>query len=471
MAHLWNHSEIKAALGSQILHLSGKQINIDKVVIDSRTKVENGLFVAFRGENNDGHNFLNQAFENGCIAAIVEKIPEEFQGDERLILVKNSIASLEHLAAFSRARSNAKIIAVTGSVGKTSVKEMLKFVFATQGKTYATIGNLNNHFGLPLTLCNMPEDTDFAVLEMGMNHKGEIEKLSKLARPHIAIITTVAAAHIGNFANEEEIALAKAEIFDGLEVGGFAIINVDNHHFELIKSQALLRKIPEDKIITFGKKEISNIRLLAIENGEDFNSKITVLTTHDKQQISYEINNINHTTIVNSLIVIACLNLIGKDISSGLEAFKQLETPKGRGNLIRAKKDDVNFIVIDDSYNANAESMRAGLKFLCDLKAHKKGSRAIAFIGDMLELGEFSDDEHLAISNYVETHNIDKVLLVGDLMRNLITKIPPEKLLGHFDNSTLAAEKINFQPREGDIILVKGSRGTRMEKLIEKLLS
>lgn len=467
MTNLWQITEIKSALKDQIIKIDEIGNSIGQVVIDSRAKTNNGLFVAFKGENNDGHDFLKSAFENGAIAAIVERVPEEFANDKRLILVKNSITALEQLAIFSRHRTRAKIIGVTGSVGKTSVKEMLKNVFEFEGKTFATVGNLNNHFGLPLTLCNMPQDADFAVLELAMNHLGEIDKLSKIARPHVAIITTIAAAHIGNFKDEEEIALAKSEIFNGLENGGFAVINADNKYFEFIKNQALSKKIPPQNIISFGKKEISDIRLIAVRDIADFASEVTVLIAKSKQKISYKINNINQAVIFNSLIGVACLSLIGKNFEASLKAFENLTVPKGRGNLINATKGGANFTIIDDSYNANLESMHAGIKFLSDLKAHKKGSRAIAFVGDMLELGEFSEEKHLEIATYIAAYNIDKVLLVGKSMKDLIVKITPEKLIGHFDNSMRASEELVFVPHEGDIILVKGSRGTRMEKLIE----
>ncbi len=466
---LWQISEIKLALKDQLISIGKLDKSIDQVVIDSRSKTTNGLFVAFNGKNNDGHNFLNQAFENGCILAIVDKIPAEFANDERLILVQNSLQALEKLAIFSRNRSKAKIIAITGSVGKTSVKEMLKNVFTAAGKTFATSGNLNNNFGLPLSLCNMAGDTEFAIFELGMNHSGEIEALSKITKPHIAIITTVSNAHIGNFKNEEEIALAKSEIFSGLVEGGFALINADNEHFDFIRNQAISKKIPINNIINFGSKKISDIRLLAVEKAEDFKSQVTVFSAKTKQQIVYLINTISQTTIFNSLIAVACLEITGKDFNVGLESLKNLTTLQGRGNLIKVEKDGIKFTVVDDTYNANVASMEAGLRFLVDLKGYQVGSRAIAFIGDMLELGKFSPEAHNAIAGYISSSNIDKVLLVGDFMGELVAKIKPEKLIAHFQNSSLAAQQLEFKPQNGDIIFIKGSRGMKMEKLVEKL--
>ena len=409
---LWQISEIKLALKDQLISIKKTDLKINSVIIDSRSKTNNGLFVAFKGENNDGHNFLVEAFENGCVVAIVDRIPEEFNDDERLILVKNSLEALNQLAIFSRNRATAKIIAVTGSVGKTSTKEILKTVFTSQGKTFATVGNLNNNFGLPLSLANMEADSEFGIFEMGMNHAGEIEPLSKMARPHVAVITTVSAAHIGNFTNEEEVALAKSEIFSGLVEGGFVVINADNQHFDFLKNQAIKKNISINNIINFGSKEISNIRLLAVEKAPDFHSKVDVFLARSKQQISYLINTINQATIFNSLIVVACLDLVGKNFSIGLEALKNIQTPKGRGNLISVEKNGIKFTIIDDTYNANATSMQAGLKFLADLRNYQIGSRAIALVGDMLELGEFSEKEHKAIANYVAIYNIDQVLLV-----------------------------------------------------------
>ncbi len=468
---LWQISEIEAALTDQLITIAKLDIEINQVVIDSRAKVDKGLFIAFKGENKDGHNFLSQAFANGCVAAIVDKVPEEFIGDERLILVKNSLQSLEELAVFSRNRTKAKIIAVTGSVGKTGVKEILKTVFATQGKTFATFGNLNNNFGLPLSLCNMASNVEFGIFEMGMSHLGEIEILSKIARPHIAIITTVCTAHIGNFNNEEEIALAKSEIFSGLMEDGLVLINADNEHCVFLKNQAIANGIPVSNIINFGSKATSDIRLLAVKKAENFSSQVTIFSAKSKQQTNYLINTINQATIFNSLIAVACLEMAGKDLALGLKSLENLEIPKGRGNLINVEKNGIKFTIVDDTYNANPVSMQDGLKFLTDLKNYQPESRAIACIGDMLELGESSLVEHKAIANYISIYSIDQVLLVGDFMRGIITEIKPEKLIGHFQDSSLAAQNLNFQPQNGDIIFVKGSRGIRMEKIVEKLLS
>ncbi len=466
---LWKISEIKSALKDDFT-ISGKlECEINEVVIDSRKKSDNGLFIALVGENNDGHDFLNQAFENGAVCALVEKIPGGFENDSRLILVKNTAKALDNLAIFARNRTNAVIIAITGSVGKTSIKEMLKIVFASQGQTFATSGNLNNHFGLPLSLCNFPPKYEFGIFEMGMNHLGEIAHLTKIARPHIAIISNVAAAHIGNFKNEEEIALAKSEIFAGLVPNGYAIINNDNKYHDFIKAQALNYKVNSQNIINFGNKETSDVRLNSVETAPEYKSKIEVTVKNPKEQIIYFLSTVNEAVIFNSLIAIAALKIAGKDIPKALEVLIDFEVPKGRGNLMNINHDGLNLTIIDDSYNANLASMISGLKFLADLKTANPEGRTIAIIGDMLELGDQSIKEHKAIAKYILDYNIDKVFAIGKLMENLISELPAEKIGAKFEDSIQAANEILPFLKDGDILLIKGSRGTKMEKIIDRI--
>lgn len=387
---LWTKDELIEALGEELLqHNLQPSINVEEVVIDSRKALKNTLFFALKGENNDGHNFLEQVFASGCEAAIIHDVElfakysqsensvrilsdsardkSQNLATKNLILVKNTFTALYKLAEFSRRKSSAKIIAITGSVGKTGTKEMLKLAFSAQGKTHATIGNLNNHFGLPLTLANMPRDTQFAILEMGMNHLKEIEPLSKLARPHLAVITTIAPAHIGNFNNEEEIALAKSEIFLGLEPEGLALINRDNKYYEFLKNHALKAGIKAENILSFGQNAQSNYCLQSLET-KSFAQSIVHASTKNHGKVSYEISSTHKATIINSLIILACLDLTSRDIEKSLATLKTLSAAKGRGEIIEKKIGNKNIIIIDDSYNANVSSMKAGIEYLADLK-------------------------------------------------------------------------------------------------------
>ena len=256
---LWTKTELLEALKDVLVeHNLPDDLVINEVVIDGRKAVANSLFVALKGENNDAHDFLAQAASAGCATFLIHKKSDV----KNFLLVKNTFDALYELAKYSRKRSSAKIIAVTGSVGKTGVKEMLKMVFETQGKTFSTFGNLNNHIGVPLSLCNFSRDCDYGIFEMGMNHLNEIDPLSKLARPNLALITNVGPAHIEFFKNEEEIALAKSEIFHGLLEGGTALINRDNIHFEFLKKQAQSSKIKEQNLLSFGEKNPADYQIL-----------------------------------------------------------------------------------------------------------------------------------------------------------------------------------------------------------------
>jgi UDP-N-acetylmuramoyl-tripeptide--D-alanyl-D-alanine ligase len=465
---MWQQKTILEALESSLTK-NHPQDNIDikEVLIDSRVKSNNGLFIAVVGQINDGHNYLEQVFNNGAALAIVQRIPDSFKNDKRLILVKDTNQALQDLAKYSRNRFKGKIIAVTGSVGKTSVKEMLRTVLSNKNNIFATHGNLNNHFGLPLSLCNLDQNCDYGILEMGMSNLGEIEFLTNIAKPHIAIISNVTAAHIGNFNNEQEIALAKSEIFLGLVKNGHAIINKDNKYCDFLESQALKNGINKTNIISFGKSEASEVVLKSFEiiNNSQANVKVQIAS----ELINYKINNINESTIYNSLIAIATLKVLDVKIDDYLPAFTQLITPKGRGNLIQLNKNNLSLTIIDDSYNANLTSVTSGLKFLSALKKQNPNSRTIAIIGDMLELGEHEIQEHEKIAHYIEEFNIDKVLLVGPLTKNTLAKLDKNKIIGHFDNSKLLANNIIDLVQTNDILLIKGSRGTKMEIIIKAL--
>ena len=458
---LWNKEELIAALSDELLeHNLDDNLTVDEVVIDSRKITKSGLFIAIRGEKNDGHDYLEQAAKNGCKIALIDKKLHAYPLLISAILVKDTFKALYKLAEFSRQRSAAKIIAVTGSVGKTSTKEMLKLSFSAYGKTFATPGNLNNHFGLPLCLANFSKDCEFGIFEMGMNHLNEIDPLSKLARPHLAIITTVGPVHIEFFKDEQEIALAKSEIFSGLVEGGIALINRDNQHFNFLKKRA---EILNKKVRSFGlnnesdyclkKSQIKEVNLSEIELGNG---------------VSYQISSSNKTAIFNSVIVAAALDLVTKDSKKGLAELLKLENGTGRGKISEVSINNKNITIIDDSYNASLPSIKAGIEYACELKLALKKKRVVVALGDMLELGEKSVELHEKAANYLAELAVDFAILVGSRMTDVaikLTKISNKK----FSDSITASLEIEELLNDGDILYVKGSRGMKMEKLIEKL--
>lgn len=483
---LFSSNEILEALKNEIVnhHFNG-DFTIDEVVIDSRKCAPNKLFFALKGENNDGHEFLEQVFASNCELAIIhkEELLTKFP-DKNLILVKDSFTALYKLAEYVRHKSPAKFIAVTGSVGKTGVKEMLKLAFSAAGRTYATSGNLNNHFGVPLTLCNMPKNTEFAVIEMGMNHLNEIDPLSKLTKPHIAIITTIAPAHIGNFNSEEEIALAKSEIFSGLLTSGFALINSDNKYFNFLKSRASKAGVREENILSFGNK-LDSIYELEHSDIKTAHSTIVKAKTKNHGEVSYEISTSHQATIFNSIIILAALDLLCDDINAPLQMLKKVSHGKGRGQILEVKIGDKNITIIDDSYNANLASIKAGIDYLDGLKHILNKKRSVAILGDMFELGKYSDKIHKEAVDYAQKQEIDLILVAGAQMQKAINcphcslfsqikkffglNVENKNYHGYPDAPALASS-IKDLLQDGDILLVKGSRGMKMEKVIESII-
>ncbi len=464
---VWKKSELLEALSQEALWNNLEDsIIIDEVIIDSRKQVKNGLFIALHGDNNNGHDFLLQALENGCNVAIIHDQTKAVF-NQNYILVKNTFVALYKIAEYARKRSRAKIIAITGSVGKTSTKEMLKMAFETQGKTYATTGNLNNHIGLPLSLCNFPRDCKYGIFEMGMNHLGEIEPLSKLARPHLAMITNVGPVHIEYFKNEEEIALAKSEIFSGLEKNGTALINHDNRHFYFLQKRAEFYETNPQNILNFGQEKTSDYQILnyQISSAESCQVKAKL---KNQSIISYKISTSHTATIFNSIVVLAALDLLGHDLPLGISALEKITIPQGRGKTFEITVDNKKIVIIDDSYNASVPSMHAGLQHAAFLKKILNKKRVIAALGDMLELGKKSVELHKEIVKDLKKMDIDFAVLVGSNMTEVATDLPKE-FYQTFSNSNQASLEIKNLIADGDIIYIKGSRGMKMEKIIEKL--
>lgn len=462
---LWSKEELITALGSEILHHQlNNDLLIDEVVIDSRKTPKSGLFIALKGDINDAHKFLKQSFDNGCKTLIIEddsfvkNIPSS-----NFILVKSTFKALDQLAKFSRSRSSAKIIAITGSVGKTSVKEMLKTAFSAYGKTFATQGNLNNHIGLPLSLANFAADCKFGIFEMGMNHLGEIEPLSKLAKPDLAIITNVEPVHIEYFKDEEEIALAKSEIFSGLTDDGKILLNRDNRHFSFLKNAA-----GSNDVFSFGSHADSNYKLKSYEITAINSSRIEAINKNS-EEFDYKIPSSNKITVFNSLIAFSALDLLTKDAQIGLNALKTIKETPGRGLISECEIDGKKITIIDDSYNASLPSIKAGLEYAGELKLALGKKRVIAALGDMLELGEKSLELHKKIADYLKQYQIDFAILIGDKMP-IIAKNLPENSYITFTDSSSASLAIKELLQGGEILYIKGSRGMKMEKIIENLI-
>ncbi|HEX6959555.1 MAG TPA: UDP-N-acetylmuramoylalanyl-D-glutamyl-2,6-diaminopimelate--D-alanyl-D-alanine ligase [Ferrovibrio sp.] len=435
------------------------------VSIDSRAIGFGDLFVALRGPNFDGHVFVADALAKGAAAAMVDRVPETLPPGANLLLVKDTFQALNDLAAAARQRCGAKVIAVTGSVGKTSTKEMLRHVLADQAATHATTGNLNNHWGVPLTLARMPVDSRFAVIEMGMNHAGEIAPLSRLARPQSAIITAVEAVHLENFASIAGIADAKAEIFAGLEPGGVAIVNRDNPHFARIAEAA--RAAGAATVIGFGEHPEAQARLVKYAPHADCSCVAAEILGHP---MTFKIGAPGRHWVLNALAVLAAAQIAGADLAQAGMALARITAPKGRGERhVLSWRDGGDIELIDDSYNASPPSMRAAFAVLAMAKPRAPRGRRIAVLGDMLELGPDAEAAHAGLAQ--DLSGVDLVFAAGPLMRALYEALPAQKR-GHLAaNSTELIQPLRRAIRGGDVLLVKGSHGSRMDRIVEDLLA
>ncbi len=453
---LWSSDEVKAATGG----LSGGKWQANGVSIDSRTIQKGDLFIAIKGENFDGHKFVKDAIKKGAGGVIVE---EGYPIEDQMVVVENTFKALKSLANYRRNQINGKIIGVTGSVGKTSTKEMLGLVLSGQGDVYSTKGNLNNHFGLPLTICQMDKNVDFGVLEMGMNHAGEISLLSKIAKPDVVIITNIEAVHLEFFESVAQIADAKSEIFDGLKDGGTAILNCDNPQFQRVKDNLAQKNA---KIITFGADEAADFQLSEyIEK----NGVAHIKAFYNGEEFDYELGICGKHQAINSLAVLAAVDAIGADIDKAADDLAGFSTKEGRGKRYNVACSGGSYILIDDCYNASPASVMAALDSLSGAKKDKD-IRLIAVLGDMFELGNQAKALHKELVHSLLKNNVDLVFTAGDLMAILYGDLP-DKIKGkHAVNSSELTVDLKGFLQDGDVVLVKGSRGMKMENVVNYLL-
>lgn len=435
-----------------------------RVVIDSRAVQAGDLFVALAGERFDGHDYVVEALAKGAAAVMVSRVVEGAD-PARLLVVANTIAGLEALARAARSRSTARIAAITGSVGKTSTKEALKLALTPLGSVHATQGNYNNHIGVPLTLANLPENCDFAVIEMGMNHAGEITPLTRLARPHAALITNVEAVHIEFFDSVEGIAAAKCEICAGMEEGGTVILPADSPHLGVM--QRLTRGYGIATIKTFGRMEYADYRLISCGVDE---IGMTVEAIIGDTPMQYHLAATGEHFAAMSVGVLGMVEALGGDVRASAEALQRFREPEGRGNIQRIALKKGQAFLIDDSYNASPASMRAAIaKLALVQKSLAPEGRKLAVLGDMLELGAESPALHQQLAGELEKAGVHQVFAAGELMAHLFNALPP-KMRGVCRKS--AAELLpellhNLRPK--DTVLVKGSHGSHMYILAKAL--
>jgi UDP-N-acetylmuramoyl-tripeptide--D-alanyl-D-alanine ligase len=437
---------------------------VSGVSIDTRTIAPSEAFFAITGEARDGHEFVPAALAAGAGLAVVAAdrratMPE----DAPLLIVPDVLEGLRDLARAARARTDAKVVGVTGSVGKTGTKEALRLALSPSGETHASAASYNNHWGVPLSLARCPQDVRFAVFEMGMNHAGEIEPLSRLVRPHIAVITTVEPVHLEFFGTLEAIADAKAEIFAGVAPGGAAVLNRDNPQFARLKASA--ERAGVARIVSFGEHAQADARLRKVSLHPDCSTAEARILNSD---VTYKIGAPGKHLALNSLAVLAAAVLAGADLALAALALAQLRPASGRGARKTLALPGGSALLIDESYNANPASMRAALALLSQAEIGPRGRR-IAVMGDMLELGPAGADLHRGLSEPVDAHGIDLVFCCGPLMRALWEALPSVRRGGYAETAAGLESQVLAAIRPGDAVMVKGSLGSRMAPIVQAL--
>ncbi len=452
MTALWEASEVLAATCG---HGPGGW-RADGVSIDSRSVAAGDLFVALRGPRHDGHAFLADAFARGAAAALVAG---ERAAPGPLVRVDDSRRGLEALARAARARSRARILALTGSVGKTGTKEALRRVLAAQAPTHASAASHNNHWGVPLSLARLPREAAFAVFEIGMNHAGEIRELVPLVRPHVALVTWVTTAHLAYFEDETAIAGAKAEIFEAGEPPGYAVLPRDNPHYGLLAARAAAAGV--GRVLTFGSHGEADWRLLEAVCGS---RSSRVVVARRGARLEFEIGLPGRHWVTNALAVLAAVEALGGDPERAAAELAGLEAMPGRGRQRRLPLGAGSFLLLDESYNANPASMRAAIAVLSLMPG-----RRLAALGDMAELGEHAARLHAELAGPLEQAGVAAVFTCGPLMAHLHRALPNARRGAHATDPARLCRRLRAALEPGDVLLVKGSLASGMGVIVEEL--
>ena len=460
-APLWTPDAMLAAM--QARPEGALPTAITGLSIDTRTLQPGDAFFALT-DARDGHDFVEAAVLAGASLAVVAadksaKLPKDLP----LLVVADVLEALRALGAASRARSPAKIIGVTGSVGKTGTKDALRAALSADGETHASAKSYNNHWGVPLSLSLCPQSARYAVFEMGMNHAGEITPLTKLVRPHVAIITTVEPVHLEYFGSVEKIADAKAEIFDGLEPGGAAILNRNNSQYDRLRG--LAEKAGVSRIVRFGEHTDAEARLIRCALHPANSTVEARILGHD---VTYKLGAPGKHLVMNSLAVLAAATLAGADLALAALALGQWRAPEGRGSRIALQAPGGEALLIDESYNANPASVRAALALLGQAEIGSRGRR-IAVLGDMLELGDQAAALHRGLVEPVIANAVDLVFCSGPAMRHLWEALPSERRGGYAEDAAKLEPQVLDAVGGGDAVMIKGSLGSRMGPIVKAL--
>jgi len=462
MSALWTVEAMAQAMGAE--RQGALPANVPGLSIDTRTIKPGEAFFALK-DVRDGHDFVDAALKAGAGLAVVAASKRGmFAKDAPLLVVPDVLDALIALGRAARARSKAKFIGVTGSVGKTGTKEALGLALATDGETHVSAASYNNHWGVPLSLARCPVSARYAVLEMGMNHAGEIAPLTRLVRPHVAIVTTVEPVHLEFFPSVEAIADAKAEIFQGVEPGGAAVINRDNPHFTRLLEHAGQAGV--SRVVSFGEHAKADARLIKFALQPVSSTVQARILGHD---VTYKLGAPGRHVVLNSLAVLAAVQIAGADLALAALALAHLEPPSGRGARVTLELPGGPALLIDESYNANPASMRAALALLGQAPVGPRGRR-IAVLGEMLELGPRGAELHRGLAESVLANSVDLVYCAGPLYQDLWEALPSERRGGYAVTAAALEPAVLGALRAGDAVMIKGSLGSKMGPIVKALM-
>ncbi|WP_425360717.1 MULTISPECIES: UDP-N-acetylmuramoyl-tripeptide--D-alanyl-D-alanine ligase [unclassified Candidatus Tisiphia] len=451
---IWSARDLNNALNIEV----HPDIHGGQVQFNSNSVTDGDLFIALKGAN-DGHNYALHALERGANAVIIS---QEIAGlpDEKVIMVPDTLTALHQMAEYKRQKSQAKFIGVTGSSGKTGTKEAIKTVLSHFGSTFASRGNFNNHLGVPINLASLPDDIEYAVFEMGMNHPGEIRALTKMVRPDISVITTISEAHLEFFQSQLHLVDAKCEIFEGMSKDGIAVIDLDSPYYNQVLQN--LKQLSINNIYSFGTSPYADCSLISYEY-QQITQQVRLRYSIHNTKIDIEIPLVPEHYARNYTIALQMSAILNLDINVAARQLNKILLMDGRGKLINAKYHGQDYQIICDYYNANPESVKAALLYLKQLSGKKK----IAIIGDMLELGDNSIKFHKDLIPAILDSGANRVFLVGNNTQYIYQSLPDEIEKIHFDNVDLLIENLSKLLKGNELILIKGSNSTQLSKIIQ----
>lgn len=469
---LWNRERLKKAIGNDLVYIDENyDYKIDSVVFDNRKVSEYSLFVAKKGEKNDGHEFIETTLNSNknVVALANDGYSEHFKNNSRIILVKDTVVAMEKMAKYARDDVKGKVIGITGSLGKTTTKELFYSCLSNFGKVHCNIMSFNNYIGVLTTLCNLPIDTDFAVIEMGMNAAGEMEQLSKIVRPDITTILNIASAHLAFFREEKDIAYAKSEIFKYQKKNGFAVLNRANKYFDIIQKEAKNNEI--NKVIDFSEdKNIDANVVLEEYFYEETNDLYRANYKINGSTVNFEFTSSDYNVAINLMSLLGVMAELKLNFETIKDSVKNFGTPRGRNNVEEAIYDGKNITIINGTYNAvNPLVFVRGLELMDKIAKKKSVNRKIAFFGDIKEAGEKTEEFLLSLKQPILDHKVDILIGIGDKIKVLCESLKDDIDVKYFKESLEVVPLLKNLLQNNDLLFIKGSKSIKTWKILDEI--